>query len=124
MPVSRPPIVPPMRQLDIGLGPPSPFEPGRTPLPLALPSLATRPPLLQQDANIQATNYFTPGGLPGQVPVDKIITANEINKQIPTQQQLNTQQNAIIAQQNNLNQQLPQMDSLNSNYVQSQQQVY
>lgn len=24
-PVARPPIIPPMRQLDIGLGPPSPF---------------------------------------------------------------------------------------------------
>lgn len=25
MPVNKPPIVPPMRQLDVGLGPPSPF---------------------------------------------------------------------------------------------------
>lgn len=77
MPVSRPPIIPPMRQLDIGLGPPSPFEPGRTPMPVLLPSLATRPPLVQPDGMAIVSNVHPiPPGLTVQAPMDKIIISN------------------------------------------------
>ena len=86
-------------------------------MPVVLPSLATRPPLLQQDGNIQVGgNYFAPGGMAGQAPIDNIITANEMNKQIVTQKQ------NIVTQPNNLNQPQQFVNELqNQNYPINQQ---